>query len=161
MVFHWSLSVSKSPQVSTTLFCILADLNHGVLWMISTRLIISKSTSPFTNPLVTVPRAPIAIGTTVTFMFHCCCFSSSLSRSRYLFFFLLSFSFQLRSAGTAKSTILLGLVFWPRLDDSFVSQNPRGVCACHSPGQILCCIYHLIVWSNFNFLHNSQWIILL
>ena len=26
---------------------------------------------------------------------------------------------------------------------------------------LLLCIYHLFVWSNFNFLHNSQWITLL
>ena len=34
------------------------------------RPVISKSCSPCTNPLVTVPRAPITIGKIVTFMFH-------------------------------------------------------------------------------------------
>ena len=29
--------------------------------------------------------------------------------------------------------LLLGLVVWPRLDDPFVSQNPKEVCASHSP----------------------------
>ena len=37
MVFHWSLSDSKSPQVSRTLFNILAVLNNAVVWMVSTR----------------------------------------------------------------------------------------------------------------------------
>ena len=31
----------------------------------------------------------------------------------------------------------LGLVIWPRLDDLFVSQNPREFCASHFSGQIL------------------------
>ena len=38
--------------------------------MVSTRLFISKSSCPFDNPLVTVPKAPITIGIIVTFMFH-------------------------------------------------------------------------------------------
>ena len=70
MVFHWSLSDSKSPQVSRTLLSILAFLNNVVVWMVSTRPPTSKSSSPFNNPLVTVPKAPITIGIIVTFMFH-------------------------------------------------------------------------------------------
>ena len=31
--------------------------------------------------------------------------------------------------------------FWPRLDYLFVSQNPSGICASHSPGEILGCPY--------------------
>ena len=47
VVFHWSLSDSKYPQVSRTLHSILADLNNAVIWMISTYPLISKSSSPF------------------------------------------------------------------------------------------------------------------
>ncbi len=61
MIFHWSLSDSKSPQVSRTLLSILAVLNNVVVWMVSTRPPTSKSFSPFSNPLVTVPNAPISI----------------------------------------------------------------------------------------------------
>ena len=68
MVFHWS--DNKFPQVSRTLLSILADLSN-VVWTVSTQLLVSKSSSPFTNPLVIVPRAPITIGITVTFMFNC------------------------------------------------------------------------------------------
>ena len=50
---HRSLSDSKSPQVSRTLLRILADLNNAVVWMVSTRPLIFKSSSPCTNPLVT------------------------------------------------------------------------------------------------------------
>ena len=38
--------------------------------MISTSPLISKSSNPCINPLVTVPSAPITVGITVTFMFH-------------------------------------------------------------------------------------------
>ena len=104
MVFDWSLSDCKSPQVSRTRLSILAVLSNAVVWIVSTRPLTSKSSRPFNNPLVTVTNAPITIGTIVTFMFHS--FFNSLARSRYLSFFLLSFRFILWSAGTAKSTIL-------------------------------------------------------
>ena len=82
MVFHWSLSDSKSPQVSRTRLSILAVLSNAVVWIVSTCPPTSKSSKPFNNPLVTVPNAPITIGTIVTFMFHS--FFNSLARSRYL-----------------------------------------------------------------------------
>ena len=104
MVSLWSLSDSKSPQVSRTRFRILAVVSNAVVWIVSTRPPISKSSRPFNNPLVIVPKALITIGTIVTFMFHS--FFNSLARSRYLSFFSLSFKFILWSAGTAKSTIL-------------------------------------------------------
>ena len=104
MVFHWSLSDSKSLQVSGTRLSIPAVLSNAVFWIVSTRPLTSKSSRPFNNPLVTLPKAPITIGTIVTFMFHS--FFNSLARSRYLSFFSLSFRFILWSPGTAKSTIL-------------------------------------------------------
>ena len=109
MVFHWSLCDNKSPQISRTLLSILALLNNAVVWMVSTRPPPSKSSSSFSNPLVTVPNAPITIGIIVTCMFHS--FFNSLARSRYLSRFSHSFSFILWSAGTAKSTILQVLFF--------------------------------------------------
>ena len=56
MVFHWSLSDSKSPQVSRILLSIMAVLNNAVVWMVSTRPLTSKSSSSFNNPLATVPK---------------------------------------------------------------------------------------------------------
>ena len=88
MVFHWSLSDSKSPQVFRTLHSILAVLNNVVVWMVSIPPPTSKSSSPFNSPLVTVPNAPITIGIIVTFMFNRF-FFNSLSRSRWLYFFSL------------------------------------------------------------------------
>ena len=140
MVFNWSLSDSKFLQVSLILLTILADLNNAVVWMVSSCLFISNSSSPFTNHLLIVPRAAIAIGITVTFMFHS--FFNSRTSSRYSFFFLPSFYFTQWSVETAKSTIrqvlffcwlLQGLVVCPRFGDPFVSQNPRGFCTFRSP----------------------------
>ena len=70
MVFHWSLSDTESLQVSRTLLSILAVFNNAVIWMLSTRLPTSKSSRPFNNLSVTVPKAPIPIGTIDTYMFH-------------------------------------------------------------------------------------------
>ena len=67
MVLHWSLSDSKSPQVSRTRLRIMAVLSNAVVWIVSTRSPTSKSSRPFNNPLVIVPKAPITIGTIVIF----------------------------------------------------------------------------------------------
>ena len=110
MVFHWSLSDSKSPRVSRTRLRILAVLSNAVVWIVFTRPQTSKSSRLFNNSLVIVPNAPITIGTIVIFMFHS--FFNSLAMSRYLSFFSLSFRFILWSAATAKSTILQILFFF-------------------------------------------------
>ena len=49
MVFHWSLSDNKSPQVSRTLLSILAVLNNAVIWMVSTRPPTPSPLVPFSN----------------------------------------------------------------------------------------------------------------
>ena len=64
----WSLSDNKSPQVFRTLLGNLADLNNVVIWVVFTRPLISKSSIPCTNTLVTVPSAPVTIGITVTLL---------------------------------------------------------------------------------------------
>ena len=109
VVFRWILSDSKSPQFSRALLSILAVLNNVVVWMVFIRLPTSKSSSPFSNSLVTIPNVPITIGIIVTLMFHR--FLNSLARSRYLTFFSLSFNFIMWSDGTAKSTIFHILFF--------------------------------------------------
>ena len=165
MVSHWSWSDNNSPQVSRTLLSILADLNNAVVWMVSTCPVISMSSSPCTNPLLTVPRAPITIGMIVTFMFHS--FFNSQARSRYLCLFSHSFNSTLWSAGTAKSTVLQVLFFlfiirFGRLAwiwwSVCISKSRRSLCFSFSRTDFGLCIYHLFEWSNFNFLHNSQWI---
>ena len=155
MVFHWSLSDSKSPQVSRTLLSILAVLNNVIIWIVSTRLPTSKSSSPFCNPLVTVPNAPITIGMIVTCMFHS--FFNSLAMSRYLSFFSHSFSFILWSAGTAKLTILQVIFFLliiirsgllAEIRWSFVCQSPIGVYVCYFLRQLLGCAYTICLYGQ-------------
>ena len=110
--------------------------------MVSSRPLISNSSSPYTNLLVTVTGSPITNSITVIFMFIV--FFSSLSRSRYLFLFSLSFSCSQWSVATAKSTVrqvffslfflnfsfrwlMLCLVAWPKLDDLYLKIQPNFV----------------------------------
>ena len=125
---------------------------------------------PFNNPLVIVSKAPITIDTIVTFMFHS--FFISIARSNHLSFFSHSFRFILWSAGTAKSTILQILFFFVLLIiirsgllteirwSVCMSKSHRSLCESFSRTGARLCIYHLLVWSNLNFLHISQWITL-
>ena len=117
-------------------------------------------------PLVIVQDAPITIGTIVTFMIHS--FFNSLAMSRYLSFFSHSFRFILWSAGTAKSTILQilfllliiirsGLLTEIRWSVCMLKSH-RSLCVSFSRTSAGLCIYHLLVWSNFNHLHICQWI---
>ena len=135
--------------------------------MASMRPLISKSSSPCINPLMTVPRALITIGITVTFMFHS--FFNSLARSRYLTFFSLSFNSTLWSVGTLKSSIqqVLFLFLLTIIRPSHLATMKWSVCIAKSPRSSCIsifrtdsrlCIYHFFVWSNLDFLHNSQWI---
>ena len=125
MVFHRSLSDSKSPQVSRTRLSILAVLNN----------------------------APITIGTIVTFMFHS--FFNSLARSRCLSFFSLFFRFILWSAGEAKSTILQILFFLIIMRSGLLARIRWSVCMLKSHRRLCVsfsrtgaglCIYHLFVF---------------
>ena len=108
MVFHWSLSDSKSPQVSRTLLSILADLSNAIICIVFTRPPTSKSSSPFSYPLVTVPNTPITIGIIVTCVFHS--FFNSLARSRYLSFFSLSVLFCGQPGPSSSFSVLFTLV---------------------------------------------------
>ena len=105
MVFHWSLSDSKSPQVSRTLLSILTDLNNALIWMVSTRPLISKSPCPLNNPSVPVPRAP----TTICHFHVPQLFQFPSKVTVYVLF--TSFNFTLWSVETANSTILQVLFF--------------------------------------------------
>ena len=100
---------SKSPQVSRTFLGILANLKNAVVWIVSIRPLVSKSPSPFTKPLVTVPRATITIGITVTFMFHC--FFNSQARFENLSYFSLSLNLTLWSAGTIQQVFFFLFFF--------------------------------------------------
>ena len=139
--------------------------------MVSTRSLISKSSSPSTNPLVTVSSAPLTISIPVTFMLHSF-FQISSKVKEFIFLFSQFYPVVSRHGKVHYSAASLffrlfisiflffglfvfgggcfvfffcwlsqGLVVWPRLGDPFVSQNPKEFCASHFPGQILGCAY--------------------
>ena len=112
MVFHWSLSDSKSPQVSRTRLSILAVLNNAVVWIVSIRSPNSKSSSPFNNPLVTVPQVPITIGIIFTLMFYVLfCFIINI-QSLHLFTSASADGFSRRSEWQQVSSSLLVIIYF-------------------------------------------------
>ena len=106
--------------------------------MVSTRPLISKSSSPCTHPLVAVPRAPTTIGITVTFMLHS------------FLLILLGGQPRLKSLQFGKFSFFLFLLIITRsgrlaeIRWSVCISKSRGVCASHSRLYI----YHLVVWST-------------
>ena len=146
----------------------LDDLNNDVVWIVSTRPLISNSSSTCTIPLVTVPCESFTRGITVAFMFHS--FYSSLAKSRYLFFFSFNFSFTKWWAETAKSSTrrVLSFFFFFTITRSgspveirwsaYTSKSQKSLCVSFFRTDSGLCKYHLFMWLNFNFLHNSHWI---
>ena len=100
MVFHWSLSDGRSPRVSRTLPSILADLNNLVVLRISSRPLLSKSSSPWTNSLGIAPIAPITNGIT---SLSCSMFFQFSCKVEVLIFFF--FHFYPVVSRRAKSTL--------------------------------------------------------
>ena len=168
MVFHLRLSDSKSPQVSRTLLSILTNLNNDFVWMVSILPQISNSSSFLSEPFGTIPSGPITIGITVTLMFHTS--FSSLARFKYLPIFFTFFHFHSVNQNSKILYTASSLLFFSGF---FLLINCRfGLlrwCICISKSQRILCISfsrtdsglwipHLVVWLNFNLLHNLLWI---
>ena len=154
MICHRSLSDSKSMQVPRTLLSILANLDNAVDCIVPTYPLISKSTSPSTNPLVTERTNYnwYYRHLHVPYFFQ---FSNNVQLFISLFDFLQFYPVVSRnskihfSAGSLFICWLsLGLVVWQRFDDSFVSKNPREFCAFHFPGRILGCAYTICLYGQ-------------
>ena len=167
MVFHWRLSDRKSHQISRTLLRILAVFKNAVVWMIFTRPPTSKSSRPFNNPLVTVPNAPITIGIIVTFIFHSFFqFSSKVEVLISLFTFFQFYSAVSRDSKVdnfADFFLLIIITSGLRAEIRWslcISKSHRSLCVSFSRTGAGLCIYHLLAWSDLNFLHISQWITL-
>ena len=134
--------------------------------MFSLLPLIFSSSSVFSKHLWVVPNLPIRINI-IIFMFHG--FNSSQEGSNYLIIISFSFIFTLWSVGTIKSTkwhILLipvvintrsGLLTGTGWFDC-ISKSRWNLWASFSRTYFVLCIYHVLVWSNFNLFHNSQWI---
>ena len=128
MVFHWSLSVSKSPQISSQYF------GRSKQWCCLDGLYTSSNFHlfrPLSKPFRTIPSAQITIGITITLMFHS--FLSSQASSKFLFSLSLIFHSVVRWDSKVHNTVIslfsklsLGLNFLLVLGDLFIPQNPRG-----------------------------------
>ena len=156
MVSHWCLSDSTSPQISGSLLNIQGDLNGTVVWIVRSCPLISKSFSPFANALGIVPSVPVTTDITLTFMSHI--FLSSLAKTWYLsfFWFYSIFCWDDKVHDSPGSLWLsLVLIVWPRLGVLSLS-HVLWVSIFRSDSGL--CLYHLFVWSNSIFLHNSLWI---
>ena len=151
-------------QVPRTRLRILAVLSNAVIWIVSTRPPTSKSSRPFNNPLVIVPKS--TYHNWYNRHFHVPLLFQFSSKVEVLILF---FTFLLWSAGTAKSTILQILFFLIIIRSGLLAGIRWSVCMLKSHRSL--CVsfsmtgaglgkYHLLVWSNLNFLHISQWITL-
>ena len=151
MVFHWSLSDSKYPKFSSTLLSILADLNNAIVLMVSTRPLISKSSSPIINPLVTYQVHQLQL---VSPSFSCSIFFSILLQSlgTYLSFHFLSVlpcdqpkcqSLQFGRLLTMTSSGRLAEIKW----SVSISKSQRILCVSFSKTDSWF-IHHLFEWSN-------------
>ena len=132
MIFHWSLSDNKSPQVSRTILSILANLNNTVVWMVSIVILfpspLLSNCSDRTNNNFFLQQG---LGNPLFPHFLSVLPSGQPERQSLLFgWFSSFFSFFF-------FLISLGLVVWPRLDDPFVSQNRREVFASYFLGRIM------------------------
>ena len=138
---QWSLSDSKSSHFYRTLLSFLVDLNNSVVSKLSNLSSISSTFCLISKPLGTVPSASVTTGVTVTLMFLI--FFSSLASSKYLSIFSLFLIYSLFSLSRPtrwqnpldESSFFflvnnLCLVFWPVLDNQFVSQNSAYICGC-------------------------------
>ena len=99
--------------------------------------------SNFSSLFLSLLGMPMTIGITVIFIFHG--FLSFLARSKYLS--LIWFSL-----------IWDGKVQYKTSQDLVISKYQRISVVLFSKPDSGLCIYHLLVWSNVVFFHNSQWI---
>ena len=165
-----SLSNIKSFQAFRTLLSIQADLINAIVWMVSIRSPISKSLNPLYEPLGTASSVPFILVIIVTLMFHS--FLCSLARSEVFFFhFRFCFIFTSWSTGAVIFAIQQFLFFFFLISTRpsllvrirwfvCISKYQRILCITFSYTDSGLCIYHLVVWSKFQFLlHSSQWII--
>ena len=124
MKFEWQQVFSSLQDSSQN----SGYLNNALVWMVSTRPLISKTSSPFNSTLVTASSALITVSITITLIFHSFfLFSSKVSVLTILFAFfqfypVISWNDKVHYwAGSLFCYWLsLGLVVWSRFGDPFV-----------------------------------------
>ena len=161
IVFHLSLEWQQVFSSLQNFFIILAGLNNAVVSMVFSRPLNSNSSSHCTTPFVTVLSVPITIGITVTFMFYGV-FNSQARSNNYLSFHFLSVL--LWGQPKRQSSLLCRFSRSGRLAEIrwfvCIPKFQRILFVSFSKTDFWLCKYHLFVWSNLNFLHNYQWVIL-
>ena len=105
IVFHWSLSVSKSTQVYRTLLRILADFSTAVVWMISILPMISNF--PFHSSSLWGPFGAPQLWLVLTWTLHSSAFQ--FSGNDQVFFYLIAFFY------------FHFVVYWVKLSSLFYS----------------------------------------
>ena len=135
--------------------------------MVSIRFPPSKSSNPFNNSLVTVPNVAITIGLIVICMFHNFLKISSkvevliLLFTFFQFYFVVSWNSEVENFAIS---ILFFFLFWIIIWSGFLAEiqwsvckwkSYRSLCVLFSRSGTGLWLYHLFVWSNFNFLHVS------
>ena len=164
MVFYWSLSDSKSPQLSWTLLSILAEFNNAVVWMVSSHPLISQSSSPSTNPFGDCTEC-----TNYDWYHHHFHVPHFLQLSCKVQVFISLFAFFQfyfvvcqdgkvhYSAGPLFLLIITRSGYLAKIKWSIcITKSQGSLCVSFSRMDFGLCIYQLFVWSNLNFLHNSQ-----
>ena len=114
-----------------------------------------------------MPNAPITIGTIVTFMFHSFFqFSSKVEVFIFLFTFLQIYSVVRRENKVDNFTNFFFFLLLIIMRSGLLAgikwsvcmlKSHRSLCVLFSRTGARLCIYHLFVWSNWNFLLISQW----
>ena len=160
MTFHWSLSDSKSSQVSRTRLRILAVLSNAVIWIVSTHMQTSKSSRPFNKPLVMCQKHQSQL---VQSSLSCSSASSVLSQGwgTYPSFHILSVLFWGQPGQQSRKYCKFSFFLLIIIRSGLLSGLRWSVCMLKSHRSLWVpfsrtgaglCIYH------FNFLHISQWI---
>ena len=119
--------------------------------MVSTRPVISKSFSSCTNPLVTIPRAPITIGITVTFMFHS--FFQFTNKVEVLIFLFTFFQFYSCGQPEKQSPQFCKFPFLLIIIRSGSLAKIRGSVCISESQYYYYCYYHLTYWETYTLPH--------
>ena len=125
--------------------------------MVSTRPPTAKSSSPYNNTLVTIPKAPITIGIILTSMFYFFFkFSSKVEVLILRFTFFQFYSLVSRNSGVNNfANSLFFFVYYIRYGllaeiscSVCMSKSNRSLCVSFSRTDTGLCMYHLFISSN-------------
>ena len=168
MVAHWSLCDSKFPQVSRTVLSIMTDLKNAVVWMVSTRHLISVSFLIlrwlYQEHQLQLVSSSLSCSTVFSIPWQGPC---TYPYFRFLSILLCGqlgqqspqfgkFSFTCWLQSTDLAIIItrsghLAKVIW----SVCLSKSQRSLCVPSSRTDVGLYIYHSSVRSNLIFLHNS------